>query len=453
MGNYKPYLWSTFFSVVFSLTWLTTLAVAAPFTSHFDDLIADLNTRANALSNSTDKVEQKQFKTIGKVLKQLNGKASTSLAADIKNLGSVAKALFKSFPTDFTPPGGSLDTNLETAVEGFASDVQTQIDATKSNVDALAISSCKLKTQATLDTAQTQLDAAEAALDFSTASKLLGSALKTASKAASSAAKCNSQGGGGGGGGSSSFSCMISGAANDNFSAATGNGFVLAQWNNTTLTHSMTLYADLVDGPGTYPIDFAATVVQYNPLMTFFGAAGTITFTTADFTSKKLVGSFAFAEPQQIPSGTGTVTVTSGQFNINDITRNDSPVRTDNVMVAEDNQFSFYGPCTGIVYNVLNSLLLTGQNEALTYRTLTLVVANPAGPGTYPVGLGSNYTDQHATIFQTNVSGTVYFSTLNIPQGTAEGTFTFSATQSSPPGTNTVNVINGHFKNSNIITQ
>ena len=78
-------------------------AGAAPFTSNFDDLIADLQTRAAALSNSVDKTQQKQFKTIEKVLTTLN--KSTSVATDVKNLGSAAKTLIKAFPTDYTPPG------------------------------------------------------------------------------------------------------------------------------------------------------------------------------------------------------------------------------------------------------------------------------------------------------------------------------------------------------------
>ena len=76
-------------------------AGAAPFTSNFDDLIADLQTRAAALSNSTDKAEEKEYKTIEKVLSTLN--KSTSLTTDIKNLGSVSKTLIKAFPTDYAP--------------------------------------------------------------------------------------------------------------------------------------------------------------------------------------------------------------------------------------------------------------------------------------------------------------------------------------------------------------
>src|SRR5690349_7414746 len=95
---------------------------ATPFTSHFDDLISDLQTRAGALSNSTDKAEQSQYKAIVKVLATLEAKDSTSLDTDIKNLGKIAKSLIKAFPTDF--PSGSLATNLQSAVDGFTGDIQ-----------------------------------------------------------------------------------------------------------------------------------------------------------------------------------------------------------------------------------------------------------------------------------------------------------------------------------------
>ena len=122
-------------------------AKAAPFTHDFDPLIADLQGRAATLSNSTDKVQQKQFKTIEKVLSTLDGKASTSLATDIKNLGSISKTLIKAFPTDYTPPGSSLLTNTETALDGLISDVQTAINTTQTNLNALAAGSCKDKAQ------------------------------------------------------------------------------------------------------------------------------------------------------------------------------------------------------------------------------------------------------------------------------------------------------------------
>jgi hypothetical protein len=462
-------------SVFVYLTGPATPTSAAPFTSHFDDLIADLDARAMALSNSTDKVEQQQFKTLQKVLKTINGKKpSTSLATDIKILGSVAKTVVKSFPGDFTPPVGSLSSNLETALDGLTGDVQSQIDDAQSNLDAMAASTCKTKAQSTLDIAQAQLDGAQAAADFGGGAKLLGTALKTVSKAAKSTVKCSSQSGGGGGGGggtmSGTLSCNASGAANDSFSAAFGNGFVIASLNqpahiltitagqminNTTLTYSLSMYADNVNGPGTYPVNYATSFIQYNPLMTFFGAQGTISFTTADFANKKLVGTFGFTEPQQLPSGTGTVTVANGQFNISGISRNDSVMPSNNVMTATDNGFAFAGTCTGMYFQAISSLFLTGQHTLLTPRTIVLVVANPNGPGSYSVGLGSYYADAHRnlTLYQNDVSGTVNFSTLDIAHGNAEGTFTLSATQSTPPGTDTVTVINGHFKNSNINTQ
>src|SRR5689334_10949170 len=106
--------------IVGLLALYTPRAGATPFTPNFDGLIADLQTRAAALSNSVDKTQQKQFKTIEKVLGTLN--KSSSLTTDIKNLGSVTKTLTKTFPTDYMPPGSSLLTNTETALDGLIDD-------------------------------------------------------------------------------------------------------------------------------------------------------------------------------------------------------------------------------------------------------------------------------------------------------------------------------------------
>jgi hypothetical protein len=225
------------------------------------------------------------------------------------------------------------------------------------------------------------------------------------------------------------------------------------------LQQSIILYVDNVTGPGTYPIDFGSQFDQEaSPPTDFLGAEGTITFTTADFVKQQLVGSFAFTAPELTPSNTGMVTVTGSMFNISRIPVVPVKVPTNmNFMTATDNGFAFWGSCTGeFTTNAgANTLLITGENTLVTARTITLVLDNPTATGVpYAVQNGSLYTDEHniSTIYQANSSGTVVFSALDIASGIAEGTFTFSVSQSTPPGTNTVNVINGHFKQNNIIT-
>jgi len=454
-------------------------ANAAPFTDNFDALIADMQSRAGALSNSTDKVQQKQYKSLVSALKTLNGKTSTSLATDIKNLGTVVKTLIKSFPSDFTPPGGSLLTNSETALDGLIDDVQTSINTTTTNFNALATSSCKTKTQTTVDTAQTQLDTASTT-NITTAAKLLGTALKTELKADKAVTKCSSVitgGGGGGGGGGNGLgdfvSATISGTVNLNFKAVMGPDGIAAagQYHpvniitieasyapSAVLHQSMVLYVDNVTGPGTYPIDFDSQFDDEatQPQTSFLGAEGTITFTTADLANQKLVGTFAFTAPE-VGSNTEMVTVTSGQFNISRMPAIPVKVPTNtNFMTATDNGFAFWGKCTGsFTTNAFDNILTIVGLNTFGARSISLILSNPTLTGVaYPVGNGSLYQDEKdgGTFYQGDPSGTVVFSTLDIASGIAEGTFTFSATQTIPLATNTVTVINGHFKNNNIIT-
>ena len=59
-------------------------ASAAPFTSYFDDLIVELESRSAALAGSTDKAEIKLRKGLAKVLKAF-AKTSKGPARDLKD--------------------------------------------------------------------------------------------------------------------------------------------------------------------------------------------------------------------------------------------------------------------------------------------------------------------------------------------------------------------------------
>ena len=196
MSISKPSVQGVFLSAILCLLGLTLPASAAPFTDHFNGLIADLNTRAIVLSSRTDKAGQKQFKAVQNVLGTLNGKPSTSLATDIEMFGGAAKALKRTFPDDFMPPVSSLSSNLDIALAGLTRDVQSQIDTARTDLNSLAASTCKTKVRATLDDAQLQLDGVNYAPNFASAATLLGKALKTTAKASKSTVKCKSQSGG-----------------------------------------------------------------------------------------------------------------------------------------------------------------------------------------------------------------------------------------------------------------
>jgi hypothetical protein len=309
-------------------------AGAAPFTDHFDTLIADMQSRAGTLSNSTDKVQQKQFKTLVKVVGTLEGKTSTSLATDAKNLGTVAKTLAKAFPGDFTPTPGTFSTDLETALQGLVGDVQAVINPVQTTLDGLGGSACAVKAQTTLTAASNLVAEASSATDFATAAKLLGSGLKSTLKAAAAAGKCTS-GGGGGGGNGDFMKATISGDFSLNFSSPS------AAPPTAVLTSSIDLFQiaggdpafsgvgisvgvafSSVTGPGTYPVVPGSNVIRGDTGTDYTLASGTITFTTFDVANQKLAGVFNFTATQVVPAGSGTVTVTNGTFSVSKITQN-----------------------------------------------------------------------------------------------------------------------------------
>lgn len=318
------------------ITGLLTLspvpAKAAPFTTNFVALITDLQGRAAALSNSTDKVSEKQFKTIEKILTTFE-KPSTSEATDIKTLGSVGKTLIKSFPTDFTPPGSSLLTNLNSAIAGFTNNAQRYISIVQTDIDEIAESSCKTKSQTTLSDAQEFLDQVATASSFATQAKLISSAWKDTLKADASTTKCAGTTGGGGGGSSTGdfVRATIMGAFNNSFdtsflpptAAADTNGFILsivaseAAFGGTAMdfvTHN-------VSTNGTYPLDISSDLHRTSPNETYFiGTNGTgfVTFTTLDIPGRKLAGSFFYtcSTTDAVPK---SVTITNGTFSVSHI--------------------------------------------------------------------------------------------------------------------------------------
>lgn len=307
------------------LAFFAPRANAAPFTDNFVNLISDLQSRAATLSNSTDKVEKKEFTTIQSVLKTLEGKNSTSLATDISNLGSVDKALAKEFPDDAT-----FGADLETALEGLVGDVQTGLDATQTTLDGLGDTACATKAQTALDGASNQVVVALAATDFATASKLLGTALKSGLKVEIAAAKCSStSGGGGSGGGTTSGDFMkatISGAFSLDFDA---EDFVTATYGPSaglfTIVgavanfHGTAIDITVLNGvtvPGTYAIFSGSNLDRGSPSSDYGSANGTITFTTFDPTNQKAAGTFSFTATA---TNSAAITVSNGSFTVSKI--------------------------------------------------------------------------------------------------------------------------------------
>lgn len=319
-GNYRRVFCGLGIAVIFAVLALGPSPIrATPFTDHFDALIADLQARAGALSNSVDATEQKQYKAIQKVLTTLVVNDSTSLATDIKNLGSAAKGLVKVFPTEFFPPSGVLLTNFQATVNGLAGEVQDTIDTTQTTIDGLPAGSCKDKANLANAAAQALLDSATSSLDMGVASKLLASALKAATKASAAAAKCLSSGGGGGGSG--------------DFMNATVGGDISSSFHSDFPTPVYTISADRYDitggdanglgitlvvsnvvGVGTYPLASSSTLSRVSPLAAYLGAVGSVTFTTYNPGQKQLAGTFSFTATRVLPDTNGAVSVSSGSF-------------------------------------------------------------------------------------------------------------------------------------------
>jgi hypothetical protein len=92
---------------------------------------------------------------------------------------------------------------------------------------------------------------------------------------------------------------------------------------------------------------------------------------------------------------------------------------------------------------------LTGQFDVLggtAQKGVNVTVYNVTGPGTYPAEPGCYVLDlSSVTTYGNNVTGTVTFTTLDFGTKKAIGTFSFSADQSTPPGSGHVDVTSGQF--------
>ncbi len=312
--------------LLFAVVTAVLLATSTPhaqaaFTDNFDSMLAELQDRSLALSNSTDKIGQKQFKAINKVIAAIN-KPATSLATDLKTAVKVTKTLVKAFPTEFLAStaaattlsfSNSLSDILITVFDDFKSDVADSLDQLITTVNNLPASSDKDKALAAIAQAQVALAQADSAPDFNSFVKALSSALKAIAKGQKAAA---SAGGGGGGGtcGTITQSSVTMTASNDAFNAS---AFAGAEYTQSTKTFSVggtdgitgNSVAFTVDsgvtGPGTYTINISGNYsVGSPPTQTFNITGGSMTINGLD-----LAGMTA--------CGTGSFTVTDGVNTIN----------------------------------------------------------------------------------------------------------------------------------------
>lgn len=190
-------------------------ALATPYTSNLDPLIAELQARSAALADSTNKTEIKLKKAIDKILLSFE-KPSPNLMTDIKLLGNAAKSLAKLFPDEFVPAPlvtitpktvvvfTNLDEIIQIALDAYGGDIYTLSADAQNLVNLAPASSCRDKAQAVLDDVADQLALLPSAPNNATAVKILSTAAKNVLKGqtlAETVATCGNSGGGGGGGG------------------------------------------------------------------------------------------------------------------------------------------------------------------------------------------------------------------------------------------------------------
>lgn len=187
-------------SVWYVLFWLGLLtaflmvgpatALAAPYTDHFDLLIAELQLRSAELTNTEDKIEVKQKKAVDKVLATFEKKTSTSLDGDLKLAKTAASKLAKAFPGEFatgltaeaTAEFTNLADLLHQALDAFGGDIEALLAAAQEIVDSAFPGKCQDKAQAVLDTVRTYLDIAAIGPDLNTIIGALGKAAKSVLK-------------------------------------------------------------------------------------------------------------------------------------------------------------------------------------------------------------------------------------------------------------------------------
>jgi hypothetical protein len=154
--------------------------------------------------------------------------------------------------------------------------------------------------------------------------------LKSALKAGAAAGKCSSSGLGNG----DYMTCTISGDFNLNFATlrqAPPAAAVQSSHDLLTIAGAspvsggpgvavgVAVTLSSVTGTGTYSVNPGAGVTRADTGAVYLPGTGTITFTTFDLANQKLAGTFGFTAPLFVPTGSGSVTVSSGTFSISKI--------------------------------------------------------------------------------------------------------------------------------------
>lgn len=309
----------------------------AAYSDNFDDLRAELVSRASVLTNSLDKTKQKQGKVCVKAIATLD-KSTQSLGTDIKAGGKVAKTLSKTFTNDFQTAQLALvvidlQTLLNDALTGIADNIQTALDLLQTSINSLPAGNSKTSAQAALDAAQTALTSVLTAPDIQSAVKLLSTAFKELTKGQSIVTKAGGGGGGGGSCGTITTSTVmmtvqtVPWSATMNFptSFAGGEYLVSTGFFNVggTAADGSALGITVNTGvttnvPNTYAISVGVNstyTIGSPPTQTFNITSGTVTINGLDTTAWTTCGTASFTATD----GTTTITVTDLEFSVKDL--------------------------------------------------------------------------------------------------------------------------------------
>ena len=306
--------------VAVSTVTLATASPAATFTTEFTSLVTELHARATALTGTTNKLAKAQLKVIN-----ANGLAVTTandptLAADLKLIGKVAKALQTTFPTEFTttvatPPGqlafgglcGTVVSNLAREVSADLGEIWTQIDALPPGPKTVAVTKTATAASAAYNVA---LGLGSLSLKAN-ALATVDTGLVTLEKAVG---KANP-----GGGGTNVMTATVNGVA---FSATMPPALYEALFKSFSVNAKNTKLDEIqltvlnVTGLGSYPLSAGTSYQTTSPAGTWGGdITGTLVITAWDLTAGTASGTFTFTATETNPANSNSLaTVTSGTF-------------------------------------------------------------------------------------------------------------------------------------------
>jgi hypothetical protein len=303
----------------------------AAFTDHFDALLAELQERSVALSNSTDRTDIKQKRACDKAIKIITN-STVSVVSDLKAAGKCGKILQHAFTNEFPVVTSvaiasvaftnSLQDLVSQVFTDLQDDTQSELDELQTLISVLPDAAAKTKCQSLLNLATTLITKADLATNYTRIANFLIRAVKAALKG--QVVATNAGGGGGGGGGTNGLSAVIMIAdTNDNWVAdESGAEWVQSSGSldisggrgiNSFL--SVALCTNFKGAAGVYALgnNCGSYVVSGD---FFLITAGTLNIATFDTNTTSLSGTFAF----DASDGSTTITVTNGQFNLNNLT-------------------------------------------------------------------------------------------------------------------------------------